>query len=211
MIQISKLKCKYNNAIIFDDLNIEINDGDFFVITGPNGSGKTTLLKAILNQIPYYGDIKIDGVSAKEAFKNRIVGYVMQRRTDPSPLNISVEEYLHLYLNKKEFTEVVKMFNISELLNLKMNVLSGGQYQMVNIVKNLSHNLRYIILDEPNTGLDFKTRQEMFAILENLHQQGITIILITHYLDEISCKVNKIFKINEKKLILENRDECQYC
>ena len=82
---------------------------------------------------------------------------------------------------------------------------------MINIIKTLSSGLNYLILDEPNTGLDFYSRQQLFLLLTKLHQSGIGIIMISHYLDEISCKVNKIFNLDTMKLEVICNEHCQYC
>ena len=117
---------------------------------------------------------------------------------------ISVREYLLLYLTKQELNKLVKRLDITHLLNKDVNALSGGQRQMINIVKTLSSGLNYLILDEPNTGLDFYSRQQLFLLLSKLHQSGIGIIMI-------SCEVNKIFYLDTMKLEVICNEHCQYC
>lgn len=211
MIQIKDLSCKYDQQQIFANLNLDINQDDFLVITGPNGSGKTTLLKAILQQIPYEGSILVDGTPVSSQLKAHKIGYVAQLNHEPICLPISVREYLLLYLTKQEFYQLVKRLDIKDLLNKDVNTLSGGQRQMINIIKTLSSGLNYLILDEPNTGLDFYSRQQLFLLLTKLHQSGIGIIMISHYLDEISCEVNKIFNLDTMKLEVICNEHCQYC
>lgn len=211
MIQIKDLSCKYDQQQIIANLNLDINQDDFLVITGPNGSGKTTLLKAILQQIPYEGSILVNDNPIASQLKAHKIGYVPQLNHEPICLPISVREYLLLYLTKQELNKLVKRLDITHLLNKDVNALSGGQRQMINIVKTLSSGLNYLILDEPNTGLDFHARQQLFLLLSKLHQSGIGIIMISHYLDEISCKVNKIFNLDTMKLEVICNEHCQYC
>lgn len=211
MIQIKDLSCKYDQQQIISNLNLDINQDDFLVITGPNGSGKTTLLKAILQQIPYEGSILVDDNPIASQLKAYKIGYVAQLNHEPICLPISVREYLLLYLTKQELNKLVKHLDITHLLNKDVNTLSGGQRQMINIVKTLSSGLNYLILDEPNTGLDFYSRQQLFLLLSKLHQSGIGIIMISHYLDEISCEVNKIFNLDTMKLEVICNEHCQYC
>lgn len=211
MIQIKDLSCKYDQQQIFANLNLDINQDDFLVITGPNGSGKTTLLKAILQQIPYEGSILVEGTPVASQLKAHKIGYVAQLNHETICLPISVREYLLLYLTKQEFNQLVKRLDIADLLNKDVNTLSGGQRQMINIIKTLSSGLNYLILDEPNTGLDFYSRQQLFLLLTKLHQSGIGIIMISHYLDEISCEVNKIFNLDTMKLEVICNEHCQYC
>lgn len=211
MIQIKDLSCKYDQQQIFANLNLDINQDDFLVITGPNGSGKTTLLKAILQQIPYEGSILVDDSPIASQLKAHKIGYVAQLNHEQICLPISVREYLLLYLTKQELNKLVKRFDITHLLNKDVNALSGGQRQMINIVKTLSSGLNYLILDEPNTGLDFYSRQQLFLLLSKLHQSGVGIIMISHYLDEISCEVNKIFNLDTMKLEAICNEHCQYC
>lgn len=211
MIQIKDLSCKYDQQQVIANLNLDINQDDFLVITGPNGSGKTTLLKAILQQIPYEGSILVDDSPIASQLKAHKIGYVSQLNHEPICLPISVREYLLLYLTKHELNKLVKRLDITHLLNKDVNTLSGGQRQMINIVKTLSSGLNYLILDEPNTGLDFYSRQQLFLLLSKLHQSGIGIIMISHYLDEISCEVNKIFNLDTMKLEVICNEHCQYC
>lgn len=211
MIQIKDLSCKYDQQQVIANLNLDINQDDFLVITGPNGSGKTTLLKAILQQIPYEGSILVDDSPIASQLKAHKIGYVAQLNHEPICLPISVREYLLLYLTKQELNKLVKHLDITHLLNKDVNALSGGQRQMINIVKTLSSGLNYLILDEPNTGLDFHSRQQLFLLLSKLHQSGVVIIMISHYLDEISCEVNKIFNLDTMKLEMICNEHCQYC
>lgn len=211
MISIKNLCVSYQNHEVLNGINLEIKPQDFLVITGPNGSGKTTLLKAILQQIPYRGDIMVDEHDIKYAFNQQRVGYVSQLNSEQICLPISVKEYLNFYIDKSIRAKLFKTFDIHYLLDQDLNNLSGGQRQIVNILKAMSPNLRYLILDEPNTGLDFNTRQQLFNLLNQIHEQGVAIILITHYLDEISCRVNKIYHLDTQQLEVMSNEHCQYC
>ncbi len=165
MISIKNLTCKYNDKEVFSNLNLEINNQDFVVITGQNGTGKTTLLKALLGLIKYEGNIIIDNLDAKQALKKHIVGYVPQIYHNKLNVAISVAEFLNIYLDKVNTKQVVSLLQIDNILKRNVNDLSGGQQQLVFIAKTLHPNLQYLILDEPNNGLDYHVRKRFFNLL----------------------------------------------
>ncbi len=214
MIKINNLSFKYDNHNILENINIEINDGDFLAIIGGNGTGKSTLIKCLigLNKVEN-NQILIDGTDINKYRDFKRLGYVKQVQNKVSDIPITGLEYLRLISkNKKKLAEVIKLLDLSAFINTDINNLSGGQKQRINIAKSLLHDIKYLILDEPNTGLDFNARKNFYQLIAKLNrEQKITIIIVSHHIDEISCQINRIYDLENNSLKEYNKDECKYC
>ena len=184
MIKISNLCFSYekNSPMLINNLNLTINQGMYLSILGENGSSKTTLIKLILGLLsPISGNIIID---------TKKVSYVPQRVEGfNSQFPISVYEVLKnhaniLKLDNSEIDRVLDIVNMLEYKNRLIGNLSGGQRQRIFIARALMGNPDLIILDEPSTGVDYKTQQDIYSILMKLNRnENTTIISIEHNLD----------------------------
>ncbi len=214
MIEINNLNYSYENEKTLENINIKINDGDYLAIVGGNGTGKSTLIKCLigLNQVKH-NMIKIDGVCINKYKNYKQIGYVKQVQTRQLDIPITSREYLSLISkDKNKINEMVSLLNLEEFIDENINNLSGGQKQRVNIAKSLLHDIKYLILDEPNTGLDFEARQNFYQLVAKLNQElKITVIIVSHHLDEISCRINKVYDMESKTLKENDQDECKYC
>lgn len=207
MITLNNLSFGYEGSKIIDNLSLTINDGDFFVIVGPNGVGKSTLIKCLvgINKVTH-NQIQIDNqcISCYDDYHQ--IGYVAQIKNKASELPISAREIFKLITSDAtKISEVAEILNISKILDLNINDLSGGQRQRVNIAKSLLLDIRYLILDEPTSGLDPKSRDELKLILQKLHDRGVTIIVVSHYFDEVeslmTCKLDMETMEFERKAV----------
>lgn len=213
MIKIENVNCEYNKEYIFKNINLEIQNGDYVVIIGENGSGKTTLIKMLLGiQKCYEGNIEYDNINIKNFHNWTEIGYVPQSFTISHDIPITVEEYLNMYSNdKKKIEKNIQNFKLTKIKKKLINKLSGGQLQRVNIVKSLLSNIKYLIMDEPTTGLDIESREELYSTLHKLNQKGLTIIVISHNVLEFKDKIHKIFNIETRQLMEVNKNDCKYC
>lgn len=212
MIEIKNYSIKYGNDVICSNINLNINDGDYIAIVGANGSGKTSLLNSIFNKLNISKNkILIDGIDTTEYKDWSKFGYVSQNYNLSHDIPLNVKEYLNLYFkDKKKLDKLAREFEVEELFNKKFNDLSGGQKQRVNIVKSLSKDIKYLILDEPNSGLDQKKKDSLYSKLHKLNQKGLTIIVVTHDILELKKRVHKIYDMN-LGLSLGEVDDCKYC
>ncbi len=214
MIKINNLSFKYDNCNILENINIEINDGDFLAIIGGNGTGKSTLIKCLigLNKVEN-NQILIDGIDINKYKDFKRLGYVKQVQNKVSDIPITGMEYLRLISkDKKKLNEVIELLDLKAFINTDINNLSGGQKQRINIAKSLLHDIKYLILDEPNTGLDFNARKNFYQLIAKLnHEQKITVIIVSHHIDEISCQINRIYDLENNSIKEYNKDECKYC
>ncbi|MDD5930069.1 MAG: ABC transporter ATP-binding protein [Spirochaetales bacterium] len=217
MIQITadNVTLGYDSKIILQNLNFYIEEGDYLCIIGENGSGKTTLMKTLLGLLkPIDGKIKfLNGIE-----KNQI-GYLPQQTDVQKDFPASVKEIVisgfqskmngRPFYSKKEKAEALKnmqLLGIDNLARRSYRELSGGQQQRVLLARALCATNKMILLDEPVTGLDPAATNEMYELIKELNNQGITIIMITH---DTSCALkyaNKILEIGSKMFFGEKKD-----
>lgn len=213
LIEIKNLKFGYNENLILKDINLNLEKGDFAVISGENGSGKSTLIKLILGELKKdSGTIKLFGIDMEE-FKNfDKIGYVPQLNDSVKvAFPVSCREYvgLNLYkefsifktIKKESKVKVENIFStlkINNLIDRPFNKLSGGQAQRVMIARAMVNNPDILILDEPTVGIDQKSKEDFLDLLVHLNlNHDISILMITHEMDILGDYVDKIFKLKE--------------
>ena len=201
---------------VLKDINIEINEGEFVAVLGHNGSGKSTFAKH-LNSIllPTSGKVFVNGLdTSSEENLNEIrktVGMVFQN-PDNQIIATVVEEDVAFALEymgvepseiRKRVDEALEMVGMSEFANHATHQLSGGQKQRIAISGVFAMKPRVIVLDEPTAMLDPKGRASVMKILHELNESGITIILITHFMDE-AAQASRVVVINEGEVLLDD-------
>lgn len=211
LLEIKNLSFKYSDELILDDINFDVFRGDYIALIGSNGAGKSTLVKLVLNQLkPLYGTVSF---YTENGIKN--VGYVPQLSM-PSSLEfpITVKELLSLALypsnrgfRKLKDYQIEKIDNALNLVGMSKykdrlyTELSGGQRQRILIAKTLVATPEFLILDEPMTGVDKESKESLFHLLSHINNEhNITILMITHNLEEIENNVNKVYEIKDKKI-----------
>lgn len=208
MITLNNLSFGFGSEQIINNLSLTIEDGDFFVVVGPNGVGKSTLIKCLvgINKVEH-NQIQIDNqcISCYDDYNQ--IGYVPQVKAKPSELPITANEIFSLITNdQSKIAKVCELLNLANLLNTNINDLSGGQKQRINIAKSLLLDIKYLILDEPTTGLDPKSRSELQAILSKLHATGVTIIVVSHYYEEVKSMMTCLLDMETG--VFQRVDEC---
>ncbi|NLC93031.1 MAG: metal ABC transporter ATP-binding protein [Treponema sp.] len=188
-LNIENLTVGYNSKIILKDINFKVNSGDYLCIVGENGSGKSTLLKTMLRlQLPLSGKI-IYG----ENFKANEIGYLPQQTDVQKDFPASVREIvlsgcqsrcgIRPFYNKSEkllAIENMKKMGIEQFAKHCYRELSGGQQQRVLLARALCATQKMLLLDEPVTGLDPIVTEEMYTLIKNLNNEGISIVMISH-------------------------------
>lgn len=219
IISIKDLTFSYNGGInILENLSFDIQKRDFIAIIGANGSGKSTLLKLILKELtPIKGEIFISNTNIKNFKEWNKIGYVPQINANSIPnFPITALEIvtLNLYKNlgffkfaKKQHIELAKraltQVNMLEFSNTPINKMSGGQQQRIMIAKSLINNPKVLIFDEPTTGIDKDSKEQLFKILNHLNKShGITILLVTHELEIMKDNLTKVIEIKDKKVVV---------
>ncbi len=212
-IEIKNLKFGYNENLILKGVNLDLDQGDFAVISGENGSGKSTLIKLILGELKKdHGSIKLFGIDMED-FKNfDKIGYVPQvNEAIKIAFPVSAREYvgLNLYkefsilntITKKSKSKIENTFStlkIKALIDRPVNTLSGGQAQRVMIARAMVNNPDILILDEPTVGIDQKSKEDFLDLIVHLNtHHGISILMITHEMEILGDYVDKVFKLKE--------------
>lgn len=219
IISIKNVSFSYSGGVnVLENLSFDIYRKDFIAIIGANGSGKSTLLKLILKELnPSDGEIFISNTNIKNFKEWDTIGYVPQINAGNIPgFPITALEIVTLNLynkmgffkfSRKSHIELAKralsQVNMLDFANTPMNKMSGGQQQRIMIAKSLINNPKILIFDEPTTGIDKESKDQLFKILTHLNRiHGITILLVTHELEIMKDNLTKVVEIRDKKVVV---------
>jgi ABC-2 type transport system ATP-binding protein len=200
-VTVQNLVKKYGHLMAVDDVSLSIHEGEIFGIIGPNGAGKTTTVECISGlRAPDSGSISVYGLSPRKD-RNKIrefVGVQLQESALPPRLRVgeAVRLFASFYPNPLDPGQLLESLGIEEIVNSSFKNLSGGQKQRVSIALALVGNPRLAILDELTTGLDPEARREIWSLIENMRDRGVTVILVTHFMDEAERLCDRLALIN---------------
>ena len=196
-------------------VNLEIKRGEILALLGPNGAGKTTLISTICGIIsPSSGSVTVDGFDIISDFRKTraMIGLVPQELTLGSFDTVwgTVRFSRGLFGSKKDdvyLEQLLKDLSLFDKKNSEIRMLSGGMKRRVLIAKALSHNPKVLFLDEPTAGVDVELRKDMWKIVHKLSENGVTVILTTHYIEEAEEIADRVGVINNGELLLvESKD-----
>ena len=209
IINLSGLSAGYAGKPVFEGVNLAVRPGEFVGIVGPSGSGKSTLMKVLLGAVDIYaGEARVDGrpVSAR---RRPSVGYVPQLETIDWNFPVTVEEVVLMgratqsgpwpwprKQDREEMAALLHKLGIGPFAKKHIRNLSGGQQQRVFLARALIRNPRLLILDEPTSGVDMKTRDDILHLLVDLHREGVTVMLSTHEINAVAAHLPRIVCIN---------------
>lgn len=212
-IEVSHLKKSYGSLKAVDDISFTVKKGALFAFLGVNGAGKSTTINIISSTLGKdSGDVKIDGydlIKDNAKVKERI-GIVFQNSVLDGFLTVKENLIIRarFYKFKKEeiqhsIERVSKMLNLYPILDQEVCKLSGGQKRRVDIARALIHEPKLLMLDEPTTGLDPKTRIDVWRLIDEVRKRTkMTVFLTTHYLEEAE-KASYVVIMNKGKIIVE--------
>ncbi|PZO54535.1 MAG: ABC transporter ATP-binding protein [Phormidesmis priestleyi] len=210
MLQISHLSKRFGQRQALSDLSLSLLPGEIYGLLGPNGAGKTTALNMLCGLIkPDSGEILIQGQPVSEATK-RIVGVMPQQNLLYQSLTCAetLSFLARIYgLNKQDMQKQVQSclsaVNLADRANSVVGDLSGGMQRRLSLAAAIIHRPKLVVLDEPSTGLDIEARYEVWELIRSLKQQGVTVLLTTHLLDEVERLCDRIGIIKQGKLLAE--------
>jgi ABC-2 type transport system ATP-binding protein len=201
-VAVHNLVKKYGHRVAVDDVSLSIHEGEIFGIIGPNGAGKTTTVECISGlRAPDSGSITVYGLSPRKD-RNKIREFVgVQLQESALPPRIKVGEAVRLfasfYTNPLDPDQLLESLGIEQIMNSSFKNLSGGQKQRLSIALALVGNPRLAILDELTTGLDPEARHEIWSLIERMRDRGVTVILVTHFMDEAERLCDRLALINQ--------------
>jgi len=192
------------------DFSLDIMKGEILALLGPNGAGKTTLISMICGIIePSSGSVLVNGFDVVKDYKKTrsLIGLVPQELVLESfETTMNTIQFSRGLFGKKRDHKFIKkiltQLSLWDKRNTTIMELSGGMKRRVLIAKALSHEPSILFLDEPTAGVDVELRKDMWAIIKNLKEQGVTIILTTHYIEEAEEIADRVGIINEGELLV---------
>ncbi|MBE9049154.1 ABC transporter ATP-binding protein [Nostocales cyanobacterium LEGE 11386] len=210
MLKIQNLNKSYNTRKVLQNLTLHIESGEIYGLLGANGAGKTTTINIICNLLKAdSGEITINHQPVSEATK-KIIGIAPQENLLYKTL--SCEENLQFFadiygLNRetrqKQIKATLAAVNLLDRAKSPVETLSGGMRRRLNIAIALVHQPQLVILDEPTTGLDIEARYEIWELIRQLKNQGITVLLTTHLLDEAERLCDRIGILKNGQVLAE--------
>ena len=198
-------------VVAVDGVDLELKQGEIFGLLGPNGAGKTTTISiATTRTLPTSGTVRIAGIDVVRhpAQARRLIGVVPQFNTLDRSLTVYENVYFHCrYFGfshsqaKARTLELLEQFMLSERKTTYPAQLSGGLAQRVQIARAIAHRPKVLFLDEPSAGLDPQSRMAMWKIVEGLRQEGITVLLTTHYMEEADTLSDRVAIIDYGRVL----------
>jgi ABC-2 type transport system ATP-binding protein len=197
-----------------DGINLEVQEGELFGLLGPNGAGKTTTISICTTRaLPTAGQVRIAGIDvvAHPAVARRAIGVVPQYNTLDRACTIAENISFHcLYFGfsrveaKARTTQLLDQFRLSDRAGAYPAQLSGGLAQRVQIARAIAHRPKVLFLDEPSAGLDPQSRLAMWEAVQQLRQEGITVVLTTHYMEEADELCDRVAIIDHGKILVQD-------
>jgi len=213
-IKIINLFKSYKNVKAVNGIDLEIKKGEFYGLLGPNGAGKSTTINSITSLVkPSNGSIEIFGKNIEEDFRFARSKVGIAHQEVSQDWFFPIEQLLYFQAgfygilrkdSKERIEYLLNKLGLFKHKSKKMRELSGGMKRRLQIAKALVHNPDIIILDEPTAGVDVELRHDLWSYLQELHSEGKTILLTTHYIDEAELLCEKVGIIDKGKLIVED-------
>lgn len=217
MVVIDNLVKKYGDKTAVDGISLTINRGAFFGLLGPNGAGKSTTIHCMTGIAqPTSGTITIDGLDVVREYKEARKKVGLSAQEFNLDFFATVEQlidyaggYYGIPWNERKprMEELIARFDLEEHRKVKFQKLSGGLKRRAVLARALVHTPDLLILDEPTAGIDVEQRHALWEYLKEMNSRGKTIILTSHYLEEIQYLCNEIAIINHGRIVKEGTKE----
>jgi len=209
VIEVRGLRKSYASLEAVCGIDLSITKGEIFSLLGPNGAGKTTTVEILEGfRTRNAGEVKVLGFDpatqghASREWRNRI-GIILQSTSDAGDLTVSetLSHFAGYYSNPRDPEEVISAVGLEEKSKELIRSLSGGQRRRLDVALGIIGNPELLFLDEPTTGFDPKARRAFWSLIDGLRNDGTTILLTTHYLDEAEALADRVAVINHGQII----------
>lgn len=206
MIEVKNLKKRYGDKQAVDGVSFSVKKGEIFGILGPNGAGKTTTLEMMETLRPIdAGTVLIDGIDVAQHPQQikYLIGVQPQTPAfqDKTKLTEVIEMFAAAYGERVDAMQFLRDVDLEEKANSYVESLSGGQKQRLSITTALVHGPKVFFLDEPTTGLDPQARRNLWGLIEQLRNKGISVVMTTHYMDEAEVLCDRIAIMDNGKIV----------
>jgi ABC-type multidrug transport system ATPase subunit len=208
MIEIRNLTKRYGPAVVVDDFNLTIADGESVALWGPNGAGKTTVVRSVLGLVSYEGSITVAGFDAHRSGKavRTLLGYVPQELSfydDMTVIDLLDYSAGLRKLPAARVDEVVDQLQFGDHTSKRVRELSGGLKQRLGLATALLPDPPVLLLDEPTSNLDAAARDAAIQLLEELRHQGRTLLVTSHHIEEVGMLVDRVIAMDEGRITTE--------
>jgi len=205
-IEIAHLRKTYGTLAAVDDVSFSVADGEIFGILGPNGAGKTTTVECAIGlRSPDAGTIRLMGLDphADRDEVHQIVGVQLQAGALPPKLRVGeiLRMYRSFYRDPADVGELTEALGLAAKRNDYYRSLSGGQRQRLSVALALIGQPKIAVLDEMTTGLDPQARRDAWELIENIRDRGVTIVLVTHFMEEAERLCDRVALIDNGHLV----------
>jgi len=211
MIKIEGLTKRYGKKIALQGIDLEVGEGELFAYLGPNGAGKTTTIRILTGLTrPTSGSAWLNGFHIEKDSINakRQCGLVPQTINLDNELTVFENLNLHGILfqipfkeRKRRIYELLEYIGMKDMVNIQVSKLSGGLKRRLTIARALLHSPKILFLDEPTVGLDASIRRRIWALIKKIQQEGTTIFLTTHYIEEAEFLAERVAFIDEGRIV----------
>ncbi|MBL7761633.1 MAG: ABC transporter ATP-binding protein [Sediminibacterium sp.] len=206
IIRVQDLHKQYGNFDAVQGISFEVMEGEIFGLLGPNGAGKSTTLEIIETlREKTSGEVWVDGLNLDEAPNEikKLIGVQLQTSGYYPSLNLTelITLFAGLYNRRTDPMELLDKVNLRDKAKAKYKELSGGQKQRFSIATTLINQPKIIFLDEPTTGLDPQARRNLWELIRTIRNNGTTVIITTHYMDEAEVLCDRVAIIDRGKII----------
>ena len=205
-IEVEGLHKRYGATVAVDDVSFSVDEGEIFGILGPNGAGKTTTVECVEGlREPDAGRIEVMGLHPRrDASRLReILGVQLQESQLPDKLRVdeALDLYRSFYRRPADVDGLVEVLELGAVLGTRYGKLSGGQAQRLSIALALIGRPRIAVLDELTTGLDPQARRDTWALIERIRDDGVTILLVTHFMEEAERLCDRVALIDAGRVV----------
>lgn len=206
IVEVTDLTKRYDKKSVVKNISFSVKEGEIFGILGPNGAGKTTTLEMLEALRPIDGGTAVvDGidVAADPNSVKKIIGVQPQTPSfeEKTKLTEIIELFASLYGEKVDPLKFLRDVQLEEKASSYPEQLSGGQKQRFSIATALVHGPRVFFLDEPTTGLDPQARRNLWDLVREVRDRGVTVIMTTHYMDEAELLCDRVAVMDEGEII----------
>ena len=206
VVSVDRLRVRYGDTLAVNDVSLSINRGEIFGILGPNGAGKTTTVECIGGlRRPDSGSVTVLGLDVRSNAKElrERVGIQLQASELPDKLRVgeALELFASFYRDPADPERLLSLLGLTEKRETRFANLSGGQRQRLSIALALIGRPELAILDELTTGLDPQSRRETWKLIERIRDEGVTVILVTHFMEEAEYLCDRVALLHHGHVI----------